>query len=183
MPPSSSYRLYITFNEKAEVIRRAVVPLRSTYQVNIRTLINNERNVLTFGQEVLLDAVKTYGLPEDRLESYGLKYGRKLGETITWMELLPGSWSLVDDGDDLLLYSRQELGFQTTAMESFATLVPASDDTRGAVKDDRATKSFDQSTRPMVRYRYVKLIKGLEIVAHAASFLPDTYEVCLLRRH
>jgi hypothetical protein len=99
------------------------------------------------------------------------------------MELLPANWSLVDDGDDLLLYSHQRLGLQTTAMESFATLVPASDDTSGVVKDTRAPKTFDQSTRPIVTYRYVKLNKGLEVAALAASFLPETYEVCLLRRH
>lgn len=99
------------------------------------------------------------------------------------MELLPENWSLVDDGDDLLLYSHQGLGLQTIAMESFATLVPASDDTHGVVKDTRVPTTFDQSTRPIVTYRYVQLNKGIELVALAASFLPETYEVCLLRRY
>lgn len=128
--------------------------------------------------------MKTYGLSGDYAGRCGFKYGRKLGEVIVWMELLPESWGLVEDRDDLLLYLHHEVGSQTVAMESSATLVPAtpaSDDTHGVVETSQETKSCNQLAKPIVRYRYAKNHKGLEqSIAYAASFLPNTY---LVRQH
>ncbi|KAF5329235.1 hypothetical protein D9619_009319 [Psilocybe cf. subviscida] len=160
--PNSTPRLYITFYEKTDVIRRAVTPLRSTYQ------------------EVLLDTLRTYGLPEDHADRYDFKYGRRLEETVVWMELAPESWSLIDNRDDLLLYYHwnQEVGSQTTPMESSVTLVPPTDATPSVQKNAQETKLFNEPSKakPIVRYRYAKVIKGVEKVAYATSFLPDTYE-------